>query len=279
MVKKAKKSKLASRYAESYNSRNSGGKRAGVIDWKKLDGDVKFFTPKEGRNRINIIPYVIKTKNHPLVRSKSAEVGDLDYVLDVYTHRGVGPTESTVLCLKETYGKPCPVCELMQKLKEEGKDKEAGSLKPSRRVFYNVEDVKDPGTLQVFETSHYLFEKELIDEAREDDGSYTDFADPEDGKEIKFKTSKVQKAGYEFNEFKSFSFEDRDEPLSDELLESAISFDELLNNSSYEEIEKILYGQDDDDDDEPKSKSKSKASDDDDDDEPKSKSKSHGKKK
>ena len=55
MVKKAKKSKLASRYAESYNSRNSGGKRAGVIDWKKLDGDVKFFTPKEGRNRINII--------------------------------------------------------------------------------------------------------------------------------------------------------------------------------------------------------------------------------
>ena len=120
MVKKAKKSKLASRYAESYNSRNSGGKRAGVIDWKKLDGDVKFFTPKEGRNRINIIPYVIKTKNHPLVRSKSAEVGDLDYVLDVYTHRGVGPTESTVLCLKETYEKPCPVCELMQKLKEEG---------------------------------------------------------------------------------------------------------------------------------------------------------------
>ena len=259
MVKKAKKSKLANRYAESYNTRNSGGKRAGVIDWKKLDGDVKFFTPKEGRNRINIIPYVIKTKNHPLVRSKSAEVGDLDYVLDVYTHRGVGPTESTVLCLKETYGKSCPVCELMQKLKEEGKDKEAGSLKPSRRVFYNVEDVKDPGTLQVFETSHYLFEKELIDEAREDDGSYTDFADPEDGKEIKFKTSKVQKAGYEFNEFKSFSFEDRDEPLSDELLESAISFDELLSNPSYEDIEKILYGQDDDDDDEPKSKSTSKS--------------------
>ncbi|WP_405289521.1 hypothetical protein [Methanobrevibacter sp.] len=221
------------------------------MDWKKVDGEVQFFSPVEGRNRINIIPYVIKSKNHPLVKKGEFEIGDKDYVMDVYVHRGVGPSEASVLCLKNTYGKPCPICEQSQVLRKQGKEEEAGALKASRRVFYNVQDLKNPDTLKVFEASHYLFEKELIDEARDDDeGGFVDFADEETGKEIKFRCSKVTKGKLEFNEFKSFSFEDRDENIPDELLENAISFDEILRVPTYDEVEKILYGRDDDDDEE-----------------------------
>lgn len=250
MVNK-KKGKLAKRYQASYESKGSMGGKVGVMDWKKVDGEVQFFSPVEGRNRINIIPYVIKSKNHPLVKKGEFEIGDKDYVMDVYVHRGVGPSEASVLCLKNTYGKPCPICEQSQVLRKQGKEEEAGALKASRRVFYNVQDLKNPDTLKVFEASHYLFEKELIDEARDDDeGGFVDFADEETGKEIKFRCSKVTKGKLEFNEFKSFSFEDRDENIPDELLENAISFDEILRVPTYDEVEKILYGRDDDDDEE-----------------------------
>lgn len=251
MVDKKKKGGLAKRYQASYESKGSSGGKAGVMNWKKIDGEVNFFSPQEGRNRINIIPYTIKTKNHPLVKKGEFEVGDKDYVMDVFVHRGVGPSEVSVLCLKQTYGKPCPICEQSALLRKQGKEDEAGALKASRRVFYNVQDLKNPDTLKVFEASHYLFEKELIDEARDDDeGGFIDFADEETGKEIKFRCSKTSKGGFEFNEFKSFSFEDRDDNIPDELLESAISFDEIMNVPTYEEAEKILYGRDDDEEDE-----------------------------
>ena len=249
MVDKKKKGGLAKRYQASYESKGSSGGKAGVMDWKKVDGEVQFFSPAEGRNRINIIPYTIKSKNHPLVKKGEFEVGDKDYVMDIFVHRGVGPSEASVLCLKNTYGKPCPICEQSALLRKQGKEDEAGALKPSRRVFYNVQDLKNPDVLKVFEASHYLFEKELIDEARDDEeGGFVDFANEESGKEIKFRCSKTSKGGFEFNEFKSFSFEDRDENIPDELLESAISFDEIMNVPTYEEAEKILYGRDEEDD-------------------------------
>ena len=276
MVDKKKKGGLAKRYQASYESKGSSGGKAGVMDWKKVDGEVQFFSPAEGRNRINIIPYTIKSKNHPLVKKGEFEVGDKDYVMDIFVHRGVGPSEASVLCLKNTYGKPCPICEQSALLRKQGKEDEAGALKPSRRVFYNVQDLKNPDVLKVFEASHYLFEKELIDEARDDEeGGFVDFADEESGKEIKFRCSKTSKGGFEFNEFKSFSFEDRDENIPDELLESAISFDEIMNVPTYEEAEKILYGRDEDDDSEDeeedevpakKSSKKAVAKDEDDDD-------------
>ena len=282
MIDKKKKG-LAKRYQASYESKGSSGNKSGVMDWKKVDGDVEFFSPKEGRNRINIIPYTIKTKNHPLVKRGEFEIGDKDYVMDIFTHRGVGPSEASVVCLKSTYGKPCPICEYAAQLKKQGKEDEAAALKPSRRCFYNVQDCKNPDKLLVFEASHFLFEKELIDEARDDEeGGFVDFADEEAGKEIKFRCSKVSKGGFEFNEFKSFSFEDRDENIPDELLEAAISFDEIMNVPSYEEVEKILYGEDEEDDDEdedepvakPKSKKRAAEEDDDDEEETPRKSKS-----
>lgn len=248
---KGKKSKLAKRYQASYQSKDSdNGGKVGVFDWKKIDTEISFFSPVEGRNRINIIPYEIKTKNHPLVKRGEFEVGDLDYVLDFFVHRNVGPSESSVVCLKNTFGKPCLICEQFALLRKQGKEQEANELKPSRRVIYNVQDLKEPEKVKVFETSHFLFEKELIDESRDEEGGFVDFADPTDGKEIKFRCQEVQKGSIKFKEFKSFSFEDRDEELDDDLLEQAISFDEVIRVPTYEEVEKILYGSEDDDDEE-----------------------------
>lgn len=244
-----KKSSLMKRYEASYETKEVGGVgKKGVFDWHKIDG-VKFFKPAEGKNAINIIPYEIKTKNHPLVRSGDFEIGDKDYVLDYWVHRNVGPAENTVLCLKKMFGKPCPVCEQQALFNKQGKEDEAKALKPQRKVIYNVEDLKEPGVLKVFDTSHYLFEKELIDEARDDDeGGFVDFADTEEGKTVKFRGTETSFGGRKYLEFKSFSFMDRDEPLSDDLQSKAISFDEILIVPTYDEVKNTLFGGDDDSD-------------------------------
>lgn len=271
-----KKSSLSNRYAKSYESKDSGT-GASAFDWRKVEGEVKFFNPKEGKIRLNIIPYTIKTKNHPLVKSGDMAIGDLDYVMDVYVHGFIGPGNASVICPKKNYAKACPICEEAEKLKQKGKQKEFEELKPKRKVYYNVQDIKNPDQIQVFEVSHFLFEKELIEEARSysDDGDIVDFADPESGKTIVCRASTTSMGKHEYLEYKSFQFMDREDEIEDDILSAAVSFDEIMKVQSYEEIEKILYGSDDEEDEDeeekPSKKSTKKADDDDEDDIPEKK--------
>jgi hypothetical protein len=252
-----KKRRLSkSRYQESYRSKDKGGSsRIGILDFKKLEESPQFFSPTSGINKINIIPFEVTSKKHPLVKSGVLEKGDLDYVLDIWIHRYVGPNNADILCPKKTYGKPCPICENVQKLYDEGDKKNASADKAQRRVLYNVQPIirGEAQSLHIWEISHFLFEKELIQEAREcaNGEDIIPFADLEEGSVIKFSARSKSMNGNEFYEFKSFDFLDREEELDEDLVEETVSFDDLLIIHSYEEIEKIyLLGDDEDDDDE-----------------------------
>lgn len=244
MVKK--KADLKKTYEVSYKASGSNGFSSTRA--MNFDDNVKYFKPVEGRNKINIIPYEIKTENHPLVAKGSLEVGDSDYKLDLWEHRGLGlDGRDSCVCLKKNYGKPCPICEEYERLKKL-EDENADTFKPKRREYYNV--LNKDNELQVFATSHYLFGKELIEEARDDEeGGFIDFADTEEGKAVKFRASKTSFGGADFFEYKSFSFEDREEPISDKILDKVISLDELINVPTYEELHKLVTGEVDDEED------------------------------
>jgi phage pi2 protein 07 len=277
-----KKNSLKDRLKKDYESKDRGaGSRPSAMDWKKID-DVKFFKPKEGKNIIDIIPYIIKTKNDPLVKTGDAKIGDQSYMLDLFIHSNIGPTQAQIICLKETFGKPCPICEQRQAFYNEGKKDEAGVLKAKRQCFYNVRDVKNASDeIQVFNISHFLFQKELIEEAKasSDDGGIVDFVDIDDGKSISFRAAETESLingkTVKFLEYKSFSFKDREDPLDESWVKKAVSFDELMKLHTYDEIKKILFGDEDEDtdsddeDEKPKAKGKTKGHpvDDDEDDE------------
>ena len=277
---------LAARYNRSEETKDQGLGGIGAFNWQELkdkDGDkreVKFFKPVEGKNRINIVPYRIKTKIHPLVRAAATEVGELDYVMDFWQHPQIGSAQENVVCPKKTFGKPCPLCELAAEAKAKGRKDDQDALKPKRRVVYNVIDANKPEKgILVFDVSHYLFEKELIEEARAsgEDGQIVDFADIEAGKVVLFRGSSASIGkGQDYLEFKGFKFIDRDEPLDESLIDEAISFDEVMRVHSADEIEKILHDVDDDDDEpeeERPAKTKARARDDEDDEPPAKKSK------
>lgn len=296
MKKKNKKSNsLKDRLNNSYKNKDKGGgNRVGVFDYKKVP-DAKFFSPNladggknKGKNTVSIVPYEVKTKNDPLVRTGDAKIGDLSYVYDYYSH--TSPiTKANILCMKGTFNRQCPICAKAEELKKNGKKDQAYALKASRRCAYNIFDHNHPENgVQIFEVSHFLFEKELIEEARgqSDGDDFIDFTDPEDGKAISFRAEKTSKsfgegqAPSKFTEFKGFNFVDRPEALEQEVLDAAVSFDEIVKVPSEKDIEKLFYGDDDKGDDEEDEDSDDEESDDEDDDEDSSsKASSKGKKK
>ena len=160
MAKKQKrrsvKDQMKKRTEEHNREKDYGGSGAQILDLSNLE-DAAFFKPEEGKHLIDIIPYEIKTGNHP-----KYDKGDLDYLLEYYVHYNVGPGKDRFVCMAKTFGKPCPICEELEILKANKADeKTIDALQPKRRVLYNVIDLNEEEKgIQLFETSHFLFEKE-----------------------------------------------------------------------------------------------------------------------
>jgi hypothetical protein len=245
-----KKVDLGNTYESSYNTRGGNGGK-GACDWSKYSGNIKFYKAKENANKLVIIPYEIKSKVHPLAHAGKRKIGDFAYNLDVWVHRNVGPGEVSVVCPSKNYGKACPLCEAADKAYKENDQDTAKALKASRRVYYNVVDMADPDEgLEVFDVSHYYFEKELIGSAsrKGENGQMVRFADPDNkyGKIIKFYGEKEKVGTFESMKFKDFDFVERKIDVEG-FIEKAVSFDELLTLHSYDEIMMIMNGTDEED--------------------------------
>ena len=232
------------RYDQQFNERDRVA-RVGALDYSKMG--IEQWKHEMGNLKFNIIPFEIKSANHPQVAKKRMKVGELDYVMDVEIHRFLGPNKEDVLCPKKNYGKPCPACEESSKAYDAGNKEDGKSLKTSRRCFYNIQPMGLRGPLPLcwFEVSHYLFTKELMEEANAcgEGAGVVPFADPEDGSIIKCRAAEEAFGANKMTEYKSWQFLPREEEISDELIDSAVSFDELLILKSYEEIEAIMYGE------------------------------------
>jgi hypothetical protein len=219
-----------------------------VFDWSKAKKEVSFFKPVEGEiNRFDIVPYIIKTKQHPLVASGDLAVGDPDYSLEYWVHKNIGPQNKLVLCPNRMYGQPCPICDAGKAFKDEGDDKAAKACWPSLRVAYNVK-TKD-GKIQIFDVSNHLFGKafKAVQAAENEDGAAFLAADIENGKTVVFKAVHVKKDGMEFTEFEGLNLKDRKTPVTEDNVESTISFDECLIHLTADKIDAIFHGGEDSD--------------------------------
>ena len=245
---------LGSRYQQqAANSDSYGEARQSFMNWAGVK--LKFFSMKKDMDRVNlnILPYQIKSPKHPEVVAGRRKVGQWDYLLDVWVHRNLGPNKKDMLCPKSTYGKACPACEERQKLYDEGRDEEAKAFTPSRRAIYNVQLIGRNGPEEapmLFATSHQCFNKELIEEsvASSKGPVPVPFASiGPDGKVVSFRVSEKALGSNKFCEAKSFQFLDRDEEISDEVLEQCESLDERLIVPTAKQILDAMYGNDEDD--------------------------------
>lgn len=236
------KESLMNKVKEDFEKRDRGGVRA--KQYLKLENGASLYRPKTGKNAIDVIPFQYKTN---LFGTK----GDYGYMLDVFVHKNFNQSFDKCLCLRRNFGKPCPICEASSQLSEMDEDKyedTINSYKPKRRVIMNVVNLKEDeedehnGDVQIFDEVYFFFQKELIEEACADDvGDPVDFVDPEDGKSVFFRATDERLGSAKFHRFKSFTFEERDEPYPEDFIEkNAFALDDLIHVPTYEEVEAMM---------------------------------------
>lgn len=237
------KSSIRERAKKRYDDRGKTNTRIQAMEFGKKD--ISFWKAKKGRNHISILPYIIATKKHPMVRTGDAEVGDDDFVLEVWVHRFIGEAKADIICPKKMWGKPCPICEQREIYLDRGKEKEAGKCKPQKRAFYNIvdEDDRDKG-VQIFQESYVNFQDEMMNDAGDtDDGELVDFWDFKKGRSIKFRAEEAFFNKNKFFEYRSFKFSKR-EPLPESFKKDIIDLDKCMVIKTYDEIKALYYGED-----------------------------------
>jgi len=205
--------------------------------------------PGEGDHEIDVIPYAIG-ENDPRVVKGEKEAGYDHYVLMVFVHQNVGPTgQDSIICLANTYGKKCPICEYCQELIKNGEKWENyKQFKTSkyRRAIYNVvvydNDIETAKGVQAWNTSEYLMEMHLAKLAsgsQRNKGSYVYFPHPEEGKSIAF----TKRGEGRETDFMAHRLLDRNYIISEETLKAAHCLDSLLKIPTYEEVYELFYGE------------------------------------
>ena len=208
------------------------------------DPNVEMWIPKDGTHIIDLIPYLVG--KHDSV----SEEGKETYTFEYYVHRNVGPSDALYICLAETYGKPCPICEHRQRLRDKGADDEVWKkLFPKRRNLYNVvcyDRGADDEKVLVWDISWFYFEKHLLaasQKATRGGGTEEiEFADIEDGRTIQF-TIEPAKSKDDYATFLGHSFEERNYEISDDLLNEAHTLDEIVHRPTYEEMADAFHGE------------------------------------
>lgn len=240
--------KVAAKAANRQNGRNHSS-------YLLLPDGVEMFRPrKEGNYRFNIVPYVAGKNN------RDTEQGELDYEFTFYVHKiGDGDDQRTIVCPKKTYGKPCPVCEQVERLSKnyvENED-EIKSMKAKQRQLFNIVDARDEeNRIQVYETSYFKSFGELLDkrlrnfEDEDDDENYGNFADIPGGRTLKVMFAEDTFNGNKFFAPSSIDFVTRKEELPDSIIDEAVCLDSCLKVLEYNDILKLIAGTDEDDEEE-----------------------------
>ncbi len=117
------------------------------------EGYSRFWFKEARKYRLNILPYVVKTRGY-----KYADEGAWHFERTYFVHNGVGPLERKYTCMVRTFGDnyKCPCCEGVTAMLKEGMKKEdTREFTPKERQLFIVEDVDGDDGIQIFETAYY----------------------------------------------------------------------------------------------------------------------------
>jgi hypothetical protein len=233
---------------------SKGAQRKGAINYAGVP--LKFFKFKEPDKiqDINILPWQIATRNHPEVIKGSMEVGDYDYVLDVWVHTKVGPNEEDFICPKKTWGGACPCCDEADALWNENTEESKAAARPlfaRRKCVYQVQELDEDfrpvsEEPKIFEVAHNNFTKALQSKAAScmRGKGVVNFANTdEQGRVVSFQVSEEKMdGGRTYKKATNFEFNKRVEEVSDEVLDKCVPLDSLMMVKTPAEIKQIMFG-------------------------------------
>lgn len=257
-----KQSNFGSKVRENREKRKAEESNYGYLSLPK---DIEVFKPREGLVKLDFLPYVVTSDNHPDkdTRREIATKGSLWYKLPFKVHSNVGPNQETVIC-PTTFGKPCPICEYRKKLANQGVEyDELKKLDTSKRNLYIVYPGKDDPKLEakpyIWDVSNFLFQK-LLDEELDYHEQYASFPETDETGytlELRFEEKTFNKN--KFYQTNRIDFVNRKKGIPSSVLEMVPELDKVLLMRTYSELEKLMFnleeiednGDEDEDDEKP----------------------------
>jgi len=164
----------------------------------------------------------------------------------IFIHRNIGANNSTFLCLDKMFNKPCPICEYVQKLKDEDTDRDTlSALWPKLRHLIFLYDVtsqqEEEKGLRWWNApaskSCAIVENIVALSKDPKTGAPLDVSDPETGMDIKF----VRKGTDRQTTYMGYQLIENG-AIPKEWYESVPTFESVLDIPTYEEMYKELHG-------------------------------------
>lgn len=246
MVKR--KSSFRGKVASNARRQKSAGASYGYLNLPK---GVSVYTAEPGgKARFDIMPYKVTDGKHPDRDDELgiAMQGELWYKRPFRTHRNIGASDDTVVCLTSV-GKRCPICEYRALQIKDGADKDiTDALKPSLRNLYVIipkDDKKREEIPHIWDISQYLFQNLLTDELEENE-DYEVFPDLEEGLTLRVRfDSTTIGSGKPFAEANRIDFEERKKAYKEDILEDIPNLDDILVIMSAEALERKFFEMED----------------------------------
>jgi hypothetical protein len=236
LKKKFDRSKInkGARKAQDHSNRTKGSKGVtGVYSFDFEETGLPVYKPisdPDKPNKVAFLPYWPGDKD-PIQGKKKEDDRLPTYILDFWDHnlQGVG----RYICLLNTYGKPCPVCEYIKANRLETKDWLA--VKPTRRGVYAVWDLTDKSVgPKIWYTPFKVIEEKVQKAARDlETGEIIYYTDIDDGSNLFFTFE--DKGDYKY-EYDNFQLKQRKDPLPDDILEAVPTLDNFLVIPTYDEV-------------------------------------------
>lgn len=225
--------------------------------WKLPPGMKQLKIESEDIFKLNFLEYVLSDGANERFAKCYADDGFAYFERTFYTHR-LGPNNESHTCPALTFGKPCPVCEFKGRLAKQDYEKHKetiSNLRASERQLFAVEDVDEaPGEVQILEYSNYYFGQYLDEKVKKkarQNIKYRNWSDPDDGFTLVLSPTKDKKSKYKGFIISDIEFEPRD-PIPDDLLDQVPCLDDLILETPYDKMKRLMdFGDDDDGVDEP----------------------------
>jgi hypothetical protein len=215
-----------------------------------IKGSFKQWKPKEGKNRIRILPPSWDDARH--------------YGLDIYVNFNIGADNQSYLSLSKHGKGEDPLAEARREAQKDGDKALAKNLNPSQRILYWIIDRNDEDEGPLLWAAPFTFDKSLSNLCIDEDTKEVIFIDhPSKGRDVRFyREGTGLKTNYDPSKMKVLNPSPicEDEGLENEWLDfiEANPLPEVLNFYTADHIRAVFDGQagreEDDDGDKPRSR-------------------------
>ena len=206
---------------------------------------------KVGAYIVSFIPFEM-TDTSKKFRKSYANPGDWYFERTYYAHRGIGLNQDMVVCLRETFNKPCPICEFMMKLARSPRKEDVellADLKTTQRQLFLVLDHEDERAgVQLWDISFAMFGKgfdnkiAMADERRRNRyRRFYDFGDAGMAVRLTCQEKAIGDKG-KTNEYMVDEFRERgtEYPVADNFYDHGYNLDDIVREIPYDQLKEMF---------------------------------------